>query len=266
MAIFWAAMVLLGAAWAARLGAHRDVPWLPATLTAAAYLALQRWGAGPEQLAPLLGGALLAGLALTRLDGGRPGGAVVCAFLLLANAQVVAGANLPTDDLPGMPLLPVVLALWAALYASGRRHRGAWLLLGGASLWTVLQHGGPLAAAASAPSDADLFPAVPDVLPVLTVAAFAISRAVYPRAKQAGPAVGALYLGLLLLLTVAVSWAQLRVGLPVAGCLGCCFAALLPAVLDEARTEPDRSFGLDRYFAEAVAISAALGLGWLHGF
>ncbi len=256
----WAALVMIGSGWAARLGLRRDLPWLPAAFAAGLFGWLTYVGYDPHRAAPLVGAALLAGLALTRLDGGRPGAAVTCGFIVLFNLGAVGWPHeLWAPRAAGMPVLPVLLALWAALIVGERRQLPIWLLVGLVGLVTAATHAPSLGAGSSAEAGAE-------TLPLATVAVFALSRRLYPTAKSAGPAVTALFIGSLLLVTVAGSYAELRVGEPVAGWLGCCLAALLPALLDESRTEPDSSFGLDRYFVEALALAGALGLGWLQGF
>lgn len=257
-----AALVMVATGLAARFGLRRDQPWLPAAVAAALYAAGVQGGYDPALLAPVVGAALLAGLAMTRLDGGRPGIALLCGFIVLVNLDALSATYLSLrwhTPSAGMPVLPVVLALWAAFHVSEPRHKLIYLLLGLVGLWTVAGINSSAYTHRGQPGEFEY-------LPLLTVLIYAVSRRLYPAAKSAGPALTALFIGSLLLLTVAGSWAELRTGAPVAGWLGCCFAALLPAVIDESRAEPDRSFGLDRYFAEALALAGALGLGWLRGF
>ncbi len=255
----WAALVMIGSGWAARLGLRRDLPWLPAAFAAGLFGWLTYVGYDPHRAAPLVGAALLAGLALTRLDGGRPGAAVTCGFIVLFNLGAVGWPHeLWAPRAAGMPVLPVLLALWAALIVGERRQLPIWLLVGLVGLVTAATHAPSLGAGSSAEAGAE-------TLPLATVAVFALSRRLYPTAKSAGPAVTALFIGSLLLVTVAGSYANYG---SAAGrrWLGCCLRRCCPALHDESRTEPDSSFGLDRYFVEALALAGALGLGWLQGF
>lgn len=255
-----ASVVVLATGLAAALGQHRDRPWLPAAMVALLYTRLVALGHHPAQLAPVLGGALLAGLALTRLDGGRPRLAMACGLVCLLNLGELGGSALHGGRVPeGMPVLPVLLALWTALRVADWRHRTLYAGLVAAAIWATVAHSSPLMIVYGPTGQTDW-------LPLLTVGAFVLARWLYPIARAGGPVLSGLFLGALLLTTAAGSGAVLRLGAPVAGWLGCCFAALLPAVLDESRTQPDRSFGLDAYYAEALALAGALGLGWLHGF
>ena len=247
-------------------GLRRDRPWLAAVVAVLAYYALVHGlELQAERAAPVVGTALIAAVALARLDGGRSLIPLLVACLLslfqLRFDHLGHSGPMPAG---GMPLFPILIAALTAFAASDGVRKQAWLFAGLIGMINTTS----LAAYAyrhSLPSwdGWQTTGVTAGWTPAAVLLVFLVSRRLYPAAKQAGPAMTAFFVGILALFAVAGIWTDLRIGTPVLGSLSLCLAALLPVMLDEWRVEPERTFGLDRYFGEAMALAAVLGVAWM---